>query len=253
MQSIMKLGIQLDGLIFAFSFLVFLSIKPAKIYAQDTSNQAIQENVIVLHGYGRSAVAMRTMERRLKRSGYRVHLVEYSSLMSSMAEIEDEVSQQIDQIIKQNPQKTHFIGHSLGGLLVRSYLGRHKVKQLGRVVTLGSPNKGTPVVEYFAQKWWFSLAGSAAQSLSSKGSQFLSSLPKPTYPLGVIAGLSKRKFAKKAFLKAPHDGLVSHESTRVEGMTDFTVIPANHTALRSNRAVFKEILNFLKLGYFKTH
>lgn len=219
--------------------------------AHNPQQNAQQEHVVLLHGYGRSASAMRPMKKRFEQAGYQVHVVEYSSLMSSMDEIEHEVAGQINHIVKTSPAKIHFVGHSLGGLLIRSYLGKNQVKTLGRVVTLGSPNQGTAVVEYFEQKWWFRFAGSAARSLSSEGSPFLKNLPQPTYPLGVIAGVSKYPFIKKSKLKSPHDGLVSLESTKVEGMTDFAVVKANHTALRYNQKVFNHILTFLQHGAFK--
>lgn len=210
----------------------------------------LDEQVILLHGYGRSGSAMKKMKYRFEKSGYQVHLVEYSSFTQSMHDIEEEITEEIDQLMSIYSKKTHFVGHSLGGLLVRSYLGKHKLKHLGRVVLLGSPNKGTPVVDYLSKKWWFRLIGSAAKSLSSKGSKFLTNLPKPDYSLGVIAGLSKKQFIGNQVLHGKHDGLVPLESTKVEGMQDFYVAKTNHTALRYDANVFRKTLHFLRYGRF---
>lgn len=218
--------------------------------SRDRSTVEAREHVILVHGYGRSARAMKTMERRFVARGYVVHTMDYSTLTRSIEEVQREISSEIDQVLKNHPHKTHFVGHSLGGLLVRAYLGTRKVHRLGRVVTLGSPNRGTPAVDYLERKWWFRLIGSAAQALRTSGSQFLSSLPRPTYPLGVIAGRAQRPFVRGAVFEGAHDGLIPLESTKVKGMQDFCVLNVNHTALRYHRDVFIQIEHFLKRGHF---
>lgn len=230
---------------------LLLSALPALAEERDgESAQREKEQVILLHGYGRSARAMRAMEQRFVERGYDVHIIEYSSIMRSMDEIQREVTREIDEVIREHPQRTHFVGHSLGGLLARAYLKDKKLDRLGRVVTLGSPNRGTPAVNQLSRKWWFWMVGSAARSLSSSGSDFLSKLPEPHYPLGVIAGRARHPFVRGTSFSGAHDGLVSIESTKVEGMKDFCVIPVNHTALRYKQSVFMQALHFLKRGHF---
>ena len=136
-------------------------------------------------------------------------------------------------------------GFNSGWKLIRSYLGESKPKNLGRVVILGSPNKGTPVVEMYKDKWYFCLAGPAAKSLSSLGSKFLTSLKKPDYPLGVIAGVHKNS-RYSSVLKGQDDGLVSVDSAKVEGMTDFIIVESSHTWLRNSIEASQQTINFLK-------
>ena len=46
------------------------------------------------------------------------------------------------------------------------------------------------------------------------------------------------------------DGLVPLESTKVEGMSDFIVLPVSHTDMRDDEKTYAQILNFLKEGKF---
>ncbi len=208
------------------------------------------EQVILIHGFGRSNMAMWKLAGHLKAAGYVVHRVGYGSFNRSIEEIQEEVFEQIETVRAEQNGKLHFVGHSLGGLLVRSYLGKAKVDNLGNVVIMGSPNKGTPVVDKYKDSWWFSLAGSAALEMSTNGSGFLEKLQTPYYNLGVIAG-NEEISGFEHILPGADDGLVPVESTKVDGMKDFIVIHTSHTMMRYNDDVAGQTIFFLKYGQFE--
>ncbi|KJV53803.1 hypothetical protein OTSGILL_0508 [Orientia tsutsugamushi str. Gilliam] len=41
-----------------------------------------------------------------------------------------------------------FVGVSMGGLVIRAYLHKYKIPNLGKVVLIGTPNKGSEVADY---------------------------------------------------------------------------------------------------------
>ncbi|MEM7182761.1 MAG: alpha/beta fold hydrolase [Spirochaetota bacterium] len=215
-------------------------------FVKDVSNKEI---VVLLHGFGRSNSVMWRLAGRLEDAGYFVKRVGYHSLTRSIGKIEKEAFQKIDNFLQDKHTKVHFVGHSFGGLLIRSYLDKHKVKQLGNVVLMGTPNKGTEVVDHYKDHWWFSLGGPTAPLLGTKDSKFLKNLKQPYYKLGIIAGDKENK-AREAILKGKDDGLVRVESTKVKGMTDFIILPVSHPMLRYDKEVARQTVYFLEHSKF---
>ena len=208
-----------------------------------------KENVVLVHGFARSASAMWKLKDYLAEAGYNVITIDYSSFNTSIEDVKKEVYSQINNCCAQSTSKIHFVGHSFGGLLIRSYLGENRVKNLGNVINMGSPNKGTVVVVYLKDNWIFKKFGNVAKVMSSNGSKFLSSLKKPDYNLGVIAGMANNP-KHEHILKGLDDGLVTIDSTKVDGMKDFIVIETSHTSMRYSKAVADQAIYFLRHSKF---
>lgn len=231
---------------FIVQILVWLSIVGCT-HLQE--NVADKEKVVLVHGFGRSPAAMDNFADYFETQGFQVFNLGYSSLTQNMREIKKEFYSKVDEVIGVSDQTYHFVGHSLGGLLIRSYLRDRTVKKLGKVVTLGSPSKGTPVVDHLKNKWYFFMTGPAMDSLSAKGSEFLVSLKPPYYPLGVIAGVTDRDYGEDIF-RGRHDGVVPLESTVVEGSKDYLVMSVSHHQMRYDREVMRQTLHFLSYSSF---
>ena len=207
-----------------------------------------RESVVLLHGLGRSQIAMRSLAGRLEQAGYQVIALGYPSLREEPDEILAEIAAELDALEIEKLERVHFVGHSLGGLLIRAYLMDHDLPNLGRVVLLGTPNAGTEVVDELRDSWWFGVLGPTAESLGTEDGNFPASLKAPNYPLGVIAGVTR--YDNDDYLPGPDDGLVPMESTKIPGMTDFVVVGTNHVNLRRNEEVARHILSFLETGRF---
>lgn len=213
-------------------------------------DQPDKDKIVLVHGFGRSPSAMQKLEEYFTDKGFLVYNIGYSSLTQDMNGVKNEFYTEVDKVVAKSPRKIHFVGHSLGGLLIRSYLDNRNVKQLGNVVTIGSPNKGTPLVETLKDKWYASFAGPAVKSLSSKGSPFLTSLNQnPKYNLGVIAGYADFP-EDRNLIEGQHDGVVPVSSTVVDGAKDYLLVPVPHYAQRSNRTIMRQALNFLQKAKF---
>jgi pimeloyl-ACP methyl ester carboxylesterase len=237
----------LSLLLGAFGAFSSLSATPPEPTLSDDA--AEKDVVVLLHGLGRTKTAMWLLAARLEDAGFRVERIGYDSLTQSPDEILTEVSRKIDACCAGHRQKIHFVGHSLGGLVIRAYLQEHRVEHLGRVVLVGTPNQGTELVDRFRDNCLFPLLGPTTAALGTDDASLPRRLSDPYYPVGVIAGVNDSG-RNDHILPGRDDGLVPVESTRLEGMTDFIEVESAHSMMRYDKEVAGQVIAFLKRGAF---
>lgn len=72
-----------------------------------------------------------------------------------------------------------------------------------------------------------------------------------TFPLGVITGNRSLNPLSSWIVPGADDGKVAVERTKVEGMTDFLVVPYGHTFIMSHKTVAEQTAYFLRTGHFR--
>jgi pimeloyl-ACP methyl ester carboxylesterase len=195
------------------------------------------------------------MQRAIEAEGYATLNLDYASRRKPLQALADDIHPAIDLFASGVTGSVHFVSHSMGGLLARVYLARHRPKRLGRVVMLGTPNGGSEIADrlknFMPYRAFFGPAGQ--QLVTRRDAATSAMLPAIDYPVGIIAGNRSIYPIGAALLPKPHDGRVSVANTKLDGMADHIVIGTTHPWLVRNELAIAQTIAFLKGGRFRHH
>jgi hypothetical protein len=201
------------------------------------------EAVVLLHGMGRSWISMALLGHRLRRRGYETHLFGYRPRRPTL----DELSRALRSfVVERVPTPVyHFIGHSLGNIIVRHGFREGFRPGLGRIVMLAPPNRPARLAANLRDnrvfRYW---TGDSGQKLADP--EFYRTLPVPPVPFGVIVGDRGHRIG----FEEPNDGVVSVEGAKLEGMSDFVVLHHTHTLIMMAQDTAELCHRFLASGRF---
>ena len=223
-----------------------LEIKPV------SKLRPLDQCVILLHGLARTASSMEDMEIALRQNGYYVVNVDYPSREHKIEYLAATVIPQSIALCSQHTSgKIHFVTHSLGGILVRYYLEHNEIPNMGRVVMLSPPNKGSEVVDALKDIALFQwLNGLAGQQLGTDADSIPKTLGPPDYEVGIITGDRSINPFLSLMIPGTDDGKVSIESAKLYGMKDFLVVHSPHPFIMKDEEVLRQVTAFLKNGAF---
>ena len=208
------------------------------------------ECVVLLHGLARTASSMDKMADAFEDAGYTVSNLDYPSRKYPVEQL---APLAVEAGISQCPSGSviHFVTHSLGGILIRYYLEQDDIPNLGRVVMLAPPNKGSEVVDKLRYFPGFkAINGPAGMQLGTGEDSLPSQLGPVDYEVGIIAGSKTFNPMLSLYLKNPDDGKVSMKNAKVEGMTDFIVVPRSHPFIMKSADIIAQTISFIKTGRF---
>jgi pimeloyl-ACP methyl ester carboxylesterase len=205
------------------------------------------EVVILVHGLWLGGWVCRLLGHRLHGEDFRVKYFSYPSMRDSLSANAARLTRFARSI---DAPTLHFVGHSLGGLVVARSQIDHPDPRPGRVVLLGSPFAGSNA----AARLESSRIGAALLGRSIR--EWLLDRPQAwsgPRELGVIAGCGRIGMGRiiAPDLARPNDGVVAVAETRVPGAADHLVLPVSHTAMLASRRVAEESAHFLRNGRFR--
>lgn len=190
------------------------------------------------------------MEIALKRAGYQVHNLDYPSTEHDIETLALNYvwPQLVEKELTEIP--LNFVTHSMGGIILR-YLVEKKPVMLARSIMLSPPNHGSELVDKFGEWWLFEqVNGPAGKQLGTIEQSVPNKLGQVDFELGVLTGNRNYNLLSNLFFKGKHDGKVSVESAKLDGMKDFMVVNASHTFIMMNLTAVAQTISFLEAGHF---
>ncbi|HEX8385718.1 MAG TPA: alpha/beta fold hydrolase [Rubricoccaceae bacterium] len=199
--------------------------------AGEAPGAAPTDLVVLVHGMGRTPFSMLPMERHLERAGYRVLNFGYSSVGPDVATIGHRLAEATDAALGDVPSgRVHFVGHSLGGVVVRWVLAHERPARTGRAVLLAPPNQGSASADRWGRYVGWLLR--PIRELRTAAGSTVRSLPSdPGVPVLVVAGA--------------RDGKVSPAEAHLDGAEAEVVVPSGHTFILMRPAVMRLVERYL--------
>jgi len=100
--------------------------------------------LLLIHGYQCNRGFWFWLRRKLEAAGWTVATHSLEPVYADIDSYADGIARRIDEVLAATgAARVILVGHSMGGLASRAYLRRHGTARVARLVTLGSPHRGT--------------------------------------------------------------------------------------------------------------
>jgi pimeloyl-ACP methyl ester carboxylesterase len=198
-------------------------------------------DAILLHGMGRTPLAMSILAARLRAAGIHPHLFGYSVTFERWEGCVRRLERFITRHVKD--REYIMIGHSLGTVLTRAALP-HLTHKPAACFLLTPPTQACKAARYFAPKRWVKLlGGEMAQLLADQG--FMESIPVPSVPTKIYAGTAGPRGHRSPFGDEPNDSVLMVKEMMLPGVPLQTV-PVLHTFIMNSKVVTQDIVKITR-------
>lgn len=206
----------------------------------------MKEAVVLVHGIWSNGLDFWRLRQNLTRAGYECHVFNYHVWGKSPAKTARKLNEFVERI---DAPVIHFVGHSLGGIILLHMFDQFPFDNQGRIVLLASPVNGSTAGKRLARtaftRWM--LGRSMERGMDGDVPKW-----KGWQDIGVIAGTFPMGTGMIfGGLEAPHDGTVTVREAQLEGATDFVALPVSHSGMLMSSLVAMQVITFLRAGKFE--
>lgn len=201
------------------------------------------KDVILVPGLWNPAGVLWPLAARLRRAGYVPRIFSYDGRASGNVELLARFAR-----ATLGNRAAHFIGHSMGGVIVLETLNLHPEISVASALLLGSPVGGSFAGRRLGRtrvgRW---MLGASAPVWETRSARWTRS-----EPLGVVAGTVALGLGRTTGgLPGVNDGVVCLEETAVEGMAARKLVSRPHSWMPISRSVARLTESFLRTGRFE--
>jgi pimeloyl-ACP methyl ester carboxylesterase len=198
-------------------------------------------NAVLIHGMGRTPLAMSVLAARFRVAGIRPHLFGYSVTIERF----EGCVQRLERFITSRIPTEEYImvGHSLGGVLTRAVLPRLDHKPAACFL-LTSPTRACKAARRIMQHPLAKLLGGEIAQLLADQS-FMETIPHPAVPTKIYAGTGGPRGRYSPFGEEPNDGVLTLQETLLPGVP-VQMVPIIHTFIVTSKVVAQDIVRVAK-------
>lgn len=206
--------------------------------------------VIVIPGLNNVLFTFSVIRRFLRDHGYECMVWDYASNRADTRKHAERLGKLISKL--EGIDKVSFVTHSLGGLILRTFLATDKKWtekfECGDIVMIAPPHNGSFVADFARRDKNLDavfdfVAGKVKHDLTSAGA---CELPALEHPVSILVGGTRRKFGFNPLSSEDNDGLVHIDSSRVDTATNFIQIKNwSHTTMLMNKVTAQIIVDLI--------
>lgn len=215
--------------------------------------------VICLHGWRGSRTSMEEMNEYLTEQG-RLCVINFG--YASVHGTVQKQAYELESVIRnlRGVRQVSFVAHSLGNIVVRNLLYKLQVQgnppplTFERMVMISPPNHGAQLADNVVDRRMLRLTfGEAVEQLAPLDGwpALEKQLAIPEFEFGILVGGRGNDTGYLPRIPGDDDGLLSIETQRLEGATDFAQIKGLHQFMPEYPDVQAATLSFLMSGQFK--
>jgi triacylglycerol lipase len=185
--------------------------------------------VLLIHGYACNSGYWHSMSKALLDAGITHRAIDMEPLTGDIDGYAPSIQEAVEILCKETgSSKIIILAHSMGGLAARAYLRRYGVRHIEKVITLGTPHRGTGVAQFGAglncqQMHW------TADEQEGVSSEWLRELD---------ASETKETRALFVSIYSHHDNIIAPQtSSHLPDASNIELYGIGHVALGYNRDV----------------
>jgi hypothetical protein len=193
------------------------------------------ELVVLVHGFGGKRLWLAPLTARLRAARFRVEPWRYPSVLRSIPRHAEQLRERLAGPLS-GERRLHIVAHSMGSIVVRAALAMGPIPNLGRVVFLAPPNRGSPVARVAGR--FLGPMCRPISELSDRGNSYVNQLPS-------FDGV------EFAVIAARFDILVPKGSTHLAAERRHRVLNTTHNTLLVSPTTARLVASFLRYGDFR--
>ena len=196
---------------------------------------------ILIHGMGRTPLAMSILGARLWKSGIHPLFFGYSVTFERL----DGCVQRLERLVERRIGSHEYIivGHSMGTVITRTTVPRLRHKPIACFL-LTPPTQVCRVARHFAPRRWAKvLGGEMAQLVADP--QFMEAIPPLGVPAKIYAGTAGPRGRYSPFREEPNDSVLSVQETMLAD-TPHQALPLLHTFIMNSKIVTQDIVSIAR-------